>query len=114
MAREEPGALMRRPDQLVFTVHVAGAPAQTPATADADAQWAQRCAVCGFLLIDNTAWMTGNVAVATTEPEAVVDGPGWYPAGALVGTDKTDPGRSGMTYVRPEGRPLDGNEQGCT
>lgn len=115
---------MKTPGELAFTVHVAGAPT-TVFPEDGPASATQRCAVCGFLLLDNTPWMTGAAAVADLPlvavdgvvPAPVIDadrGMSWYPAGALIGTDKTDETRGGMTYVRDSGRPLDDNEVACT
>jgi hypothetical protein len=102
---------MRRPAELVFVVHVAAAPVHLPATADAGAQLAQRCLACGFVLVDNTGWLTeGGVLV----PDGQTGGPSWFPIGDLVGTDKTAEKPSGMTYVKPEGRPLDANERPCS
>jgi hypothetical protein len=84
-----------------FVVHTAAPPVGA----------VQSCAACGWGIVDNTPWFEGQVAV----PEGDADrGPGWYPAGARVATDKTAPGAGGMTYLLgPEGRPLDGDERLC-
>lgn len=116
---------MRTPDDLAFVVHVAGAPTTVFPGPDTPASATQRCAVCGFLLLDNSPWVNGSVEVAELPlvavdgivPAAVVNadrGMAWYPAGALIGTDKRDETRGGMTYVREGGRPLDANERACT
>lgn len=118
---------MRTPGELAFTVHVAGAPTKVFPGPDTAASATQRCVACGFLLIDNTPWLTCNppavasLALAaeggdTIEAPAVDEhrGMSWWPAGALVGTDKRDEGKGGMTYLREEGRPLDANERMCT
>lgn len=113
---------MRRPAQVPFVVHVAGAAVKSPASPAAGETLVQRCVACGFVLIDNTAWLAGTVAVAPLNLAAAggatvearpVDGPSWYPIGALIGTSKTDENQGGMTYVRPEGRPLGADERSC-
>lgn len=101
---------MRTPDDLAFVVHVAGAPTKVFPGPDTPASATQRCAVCGFLLLDNTPWVNGAAAVVDDDER----GMSWYPAGALVGTDKRAEGAGGMTYVREEGRPLDDNEAACS
>lgn len=95
---------MRTPGDLRFVVHVAGAPLRT------EVELVQRCAVCGFVLLDNTGWLTGDTAVPNTGAPA---DPSWYPSGALVATDKTDQTRGGMSYVHPSGQPLTAEERPC-
>lgn len=73
--------------------------------------WVQRCASCGWVLQDNTAWFEGRVAVPTEDADR---GPSWWPTGDRIATDKTTPGAGGMTYaVGPEGRSLDADERYC-
>lgn len=84
-----------------FIVHVAGNP-QT--------DHLQHCVACGVLLLDNRPWYEGRVAVPVGQEN---DGPGWWPAGALVATDK-QPGQAGMTYVIEKDQPLSANEMPCT
>jgi hypothetical protein len=113
---------MRRPSELRIVVHVAGAPTKVFPGPNTDASATQRCVACGFLLIDNTAWLAGRAEVVLelaaegggTIPARTVDGPSWYPAGALIGTDKTSETAGGMTYVKPDGAALDDNETACT
>lgn len=93
---------MREAGDLVFTVHAAGAPAP---------DHRQRCFSCGFVLLDNSGWDAGLVAVPDADAGR---GPSWYPVGALVATDKTEERRGGMTYVVPSERPLAGDERPCT
>ncbi len=83
-----------------FTVHIAGKPHDH----------VQHCVPCGAVLIDNTAWAEGRVAVPVGQENT---GPGWWPAGALIATDK-QPGESGMTYVVDKDRPLGADEVACT
>lgn len=101
---------MREPADLAFTVHVAGAPTKVFPGPDTAASATQRCVVCGLVLVDNTGWMTGGVAVVDGDER---DGMSWFPAGALVGTDKVEGRPGGMIYLRPEGRPLGVNETAC-
>lgn len=107
---------------VAFVVHVAGAPTKVFPGPDTAAAATQRCLACGFLLIDNTAWMNGTALSAPLALMAeggeyidakVPDGPSWYPAGALIGTDKVDGRPGGMTYVHPDGRPLGDDEVPC-
>lgn len=83
-----------------FTVHTAAPPIG----------WVQSCAACGFVLLDNTAWSEGRVAVMEGDDR----GPSWWPAGQRIGTDKTADQRGGMTYVvNPPARPLADDERVC-
>lgn len=81
-------------------VHVAGEP---------QGDHLQYCIPCGTVLTDNRAWFTGDVAVVDGDDA----GPSWWPAGALVATDK-EPGshQPSITYV-VDGGPLDDDEQPC-
>jgi hypothetical protein len=98
---------MRTPGELRLVVHVAGAPTKVFPGPDTTGSATQRCAVCGFLLIDNTGAMA--VSEGGEAPDAA-----WWPAGALVATDKTAEGAGGMTYVVAADRKLDDNEVPCT
>ncbi len=94
--------MSRRPPVLV--VHVAGAP---------QPDHLQRCVPCGTVLTDNRAWWSDQgVAVWSDSPDDA--GPSWWPAGALVATDK-QPGSTApsITYVIEEGIPLDDDEKPC-
>lgn len=84
-----------------FLVHVAGNPQD---------DHLQHCVACGAPLMDNRPWYEGRVAVPVGQE---TDGPGWWPAGALVATDK-QPGTAGMTYVVDKDRPLSADEMACT
>lgn len=100
-----------------FLVHVAAAPSVVEGSTNSPAAAVQRCVACGVILIDNTAWLEDRVAVATFGAEAgteVPDGPSWWPAGALVATDK-EPGshQAAITYVVEEGTPLGDDERPC-
>lgn len=88
-----------RPPPLL--VHVAGEP---------QPDHLQRCVPCGTVLTDNRAWLEGNVAVMDGDDS----GPSWWPAGALVATDKK-PGshQPSITYVVESGTPLDDDERSC-
>jgi hypothetical protein len=95
---------MPRP-AVVFEVHVAGVPGP---------DHIQRCLPCGAVLYNGRPWYEGRIAVPVGQER---DGPGWWPAGALVATDKprdgsAHPGGS-MTFVI-EGRALDPDERPCT
>ncbi|WP_431935814.1 hypothetical protein [Micromonospora sp. RP3T] len=95
---------MGRDRERVFVVHVAGEPGD-------DHQ--QRCVPCGVVLLDNRPWWEGRAAVPTTDVDEA--GPSWWPAGALVATDKPTNGRAAsMTYVVGGGRGLDDDERPCT
>lgn len=93
---------MAREPEVVFLVHVAGEPGP---------DHMQRCVPCGAVLLDNRPWWEGRVAV----PDGNADrGAVWWPAGALVATDKPRNGRGvSMTYV-VEGAALDDDERPCT
>jgi hypothetical protein len=97
---------MRRSPDLVFAVHVAGEPG---------GDHVQRCVPCGAVLTDNRPWWEGRVAVPEGSER---DGPSWWPAGALVATDKTHDGRphpgGSMTYAVDPTRRLDNDERPCT
>jgi hypothetical protein len=95
---------VRTPGELRLVVHTAGAPVKVFPGPNTLGSATQRCVACGFLLIDNTG------AMAVGEDAAA----GWWPAGALVATDKTAEGAGGMTYVVAAGRKLDDNEVPCT
>ncbi len=101
---------MKTPGELAFVVHVAGTPITVFPEGDRPALATQRCVACGFLLIDNSAWLSGAAAVVEDDQR----GMSWFPAGALIGTDKRDNRAGGMSYVRETGRPLDDNERACT
>lgn len=93
---------MPRQPALVFVVHVAGEPG---------ADHVQRCVPCGAVLYDGRPWFEGRVAVLGGDGR---DGPSWWPAAALVATDKPRNGTGGgMTYV-VEGADLDDDEGPCT
>lgn len=70
----------------------------------------QRCVACGTVLVDNTAWAEGRVAVLAGDDR----GPTWWPQAALVATDKV-PGSCApsITYTI-DGRALDDDERPCT
>lgn len=69
----------------------------------------QRCTACQFVLMDNTAWADGRIAVMEGAP----DGPSWWPVGERIATDKTSERRASITYVVAAGRTLDNDEQPC-
>ena len=83
-----------------FLVHTAAAPG---------VDYRQRCVVCGLVLLDNSGWFTGQVAVMAGDDR----GPSWWPPAALVGSDKQPGGRGGMTYLRSPDRLLDDDERPC-
>lgn len=87
----------------VFVVHVAARPGD---------DHLQRCVACGWTLADNQGWWSAE-GVAVWSDGAGHAGPSWWPAGALIGTDKTAATRGGMTYVHPTGRPLGADERAC-
>lgn len=94
-----------------FLVHVAGAPTVRAATANTAASALQTCVPCGATLLDNTAWLEGNVAVMDGDER---DGPTWWPAGALVATDRHHAGGGPViTYVVEANTSLDDDEQSC-
>lgn len=83
-----------------FVVHVAAAPVGLT----------QTCA-CGWVLADAAPWAEGRVAVPDGSER---DGPGWWPTGARVATDKATPTSGGMSYVlNPDDRPLADDERLC-
>jgi hypothetical protein len=93
--------IRRGPDTI--EVHVAGTPGP---------DHVQRCVPCGAVLFDNRPWYEGRVAVMDSDER---EGPSWWPAGALVATDKPRDGRgAGMTYTVDPAVGLDDNEQPCT
>lgn len=91
----------RRP--IVFLVHVAGEPGP---------DHVQRCVACHAELIDNRGWYQGTAATLAGDDR----GPGWWPSGGLIATDKpTDGAGGGVTYVIDDGpRELDDDELPCT
>ncbi len=87
-------------------VHVAGTPGP---------DHVQRCVACGAVLTDGRPWYEGRVAVLVADTDAGRDGPSWWPAAALVATDKPRDGRGGgMTYVIDPQVGLDDDERPCT
>lgn len=84
-----------------FIVHTAAAPGP---------DMLQRCVLCGFVLTDNTAWAEGRIAVM----EGDDSGPSWWPAAALVATDKTPGSAMASCTYTLDGRGLDHDEQLCT
>lgn len=88
-----------------FTVHVAGEPSS---------DHRQRCVPCGVVLMDNTAWWEQGVAVPVGQDN---ERPGWWPAGALIATDRQpEQASASITYVvdgRVDGH-LDADERPCT
>lgn len=92
--------MTHRPAPLL--VHVAGAPGD---------DHLQRCVPCGTVLTDNRAHFEGRRVVLVGDP---ADEPSWWPAGALVATDKEiGSHRASITYVVESGTPLDDDEQPC-
>lgn len=93
---------MRPPPILV---HVAGAPGPDRV---------QRCLSCGAELYDGRPHYEGRTVVLIGEPD--LDGPSWWPAGALVATDRHVAGNGPViTYVVEANVPLDDDEeQPCT
>lgn len=71
--------------------------------------WTQTCAACGTVLLDNSAWGDGRVAV----PEGTDAEPVWWPVGERIATDKTPERTASITYVIEAGRPLDDDERLC-
>lgn len=83
-----------------FVVHTAAPPVGV----------VQLCASCGLVLMDNTSWVEGRVAVLEGDTRGLV----WWPTGAQVATDKTGDRAPSMTYVvNPPGRPLAADERMC-
>jgi hypothetical protein len=92
---------------VAWIIHVAGPPVGA----------AQTCVACGYILMDNTPWIEGRVAVM----EGDDSGPGWWPAGERIGTNDLGSPRAvpnvpvgGCTFVvGPPGRPLEADERLC-
>lgn len=91
---------MRPPPILV---HVAGAGPSSP-------DHVQRCLSCGAELYDGRPFFEGRAVVLAGDD----DGPSWWPAGALVATDRHVAGNGPViTYVVEAAVPLDDDEQPC-
>lgn len=90
---------MRTADLEPLIVHVAAPPVGL----------LQRCAACQFVLMDNTAWAEGRVAVMEGDDR----GMSWWPVGERIATDKTGERRASITYVVQAGRDLDDDERVC-
>ncbi len=69
----------------------------------------QRCAACQVVLMDNTGWTNGTVAVVEGDDQGL----SWWPAGERIATDKTPERRASITYVVGAGRDLEDDEQPC-
>ncbi|WP_341719948.1 hypothetical protein QQG74_09680 [Micromonospora sp. FIMYZ51] len=90
---------MRTAELDPFKVHIAAPPVGL----------VQRCAACQLVLMDNTAWVEGRVAVIEGDDA----GPSWWPVGERIATDKTEARQPSITYVVAAGRTLDDDEQPC-
>lgn len=88
-----------------FVVHVAGAPQD---------DHLQRCVPCGAVLTDNRGWWSEQGVAVWSSDDTAPAGPSWWPAGALVATDR-EPGspHASMTYVIEAGIPLGDDERSC-
>lgn len=85
-----------------FIVHVAGEPST---------DHRQRCVPCGTVLTDNRPWWSEDGVALVDGDER---GPSWWPAGALVATDKEpDSHHASVTYVVDADRGLDDDERPC-
>lgn len=86
-----------------FVVHVAGEPQN---------DHLQRCVPCGTVLTDNRGWWSEHGVAVWGDDDR---GPSWWPAGALVATDKEPHShQASMTYVIDPAHGLDDDEVPCT